>query len=850
MARGDEESGNRMTRRDVLAQAALGAAAAAVSPYVGRAQGLLAKDDTVGRSRESFDFGWKFLKGDVAGAQAPSFVDMGWRDVDLPHDWSIEGPFGESEPSAGTGAYLPTGIGWYRKRFRMGAADRGRVITLEFDGVYQNSEVWINGQYLGLRPYGYVPFAYELTPYLKFDGENVVAVKVDNSRQTNCRWYSGSGIYRHTWLLKTNALRVAYWGTFVTAMDLLTQDVAILEVKTRVVNGLKASAACGLTTEIVDQNGNVVGRQDASQTVGAQGEYEFVQHVTVKNPSLWAPANPYLYTARSSVKDAGQVVDVYETPVGIRGAVFDAKRGFLLNGERVKLNGACLHQEAGCVGSAVPERMWVRRLELLKEMGCNAIRTSHNPYAAEFLDLCDRMGFLVMNEAFDEWKVPKGQMRNGYPLYFVEWYERDLMNFIHRDRNHPSVVLWSAGNEVPDQNAAQGPDTLRKLLRVFHTEDPTRPVTVACDHIASEPTAARPEFLAQLDVVGYNYVDRWRERAQLYYSIDHDAFPQRPVVGTESSGMGGVRGDYRGLLPAAVPAAGAATTPGRRPVRSGPSIDTEQLGKIVGAYESVSADFMWTGIDYLGEAMWPAKASSAGAIDTCGFKKDGFFFYQSQWTAKPMVHLFPHWNWKGREGQFIPVTCYTNCDTVELFINGRSVGVRGYEFPRYGMQERYGNLAPRERTVRTTADLHLSWDVPYEPGTLKAVGTKDGVAVVTMEVSTTGEPTAIRLTADRTQMSADRRDVAHIMVEVLDQQGRVVPLAENEITFRVEGEGKLIGVDNGDPQSHDSYKVNSCKTFNGLCVAVVQSTARGGNIRISASSPTLEASAVTIVTKG
>ena len=847
MTRSGEESGRWMTRRDVLQGVALGAAAVAVSPLVGRAQAMVASSNEV-RSRESFDFGWKFLRGDVAGAQLPGFADAGWRDVDLPHDWSIEGPFGETEPSAGTGAYLPTGIGWYRKRFHVAGADRGRVVTLEFDGVYQNSEVWINGQYLGLRPYGYVPFAYELTPYLKFDGENVIAVKVDNSRQTNCRWYSGSGIYRHTWLLKTNTLRVAYWGTFVTCTR-VSKESAIVEVKTRVVNGMKNSTACKLTTLLFSADGKPARGAEGSQTIAAGGEYEFVQQITVEKPSLWSPANPSLYQVRSEVHEDSQAAnDVYWTPIGIREAVFDAKHGFLLNGERVKLNGACLHQEAGCVGSAVPESMWVRRLTLLKEMGCNAIRTSHNPYAAEFLDLCDRMGFLVMNEAFDEWKVPKGQMKNGYHLYFDEWYERDLMNFIHRDRNHPSVVLWSAGNEVPDQNAAEGPETLRKLLKVFHAEDPTRPVTVACDHIASEPTAVRPEFLAQLDVVGYNYVDRWRERAQLYYSIDHDAFPQRSVIGTESSGMGGVRGEYRGLLPAVAGEGGAA--PARARGGAGRGIDTEQLWKFVGAYEYVSGDFMWTGIDYLGEAMWPAKASSAGVIDTCGFKKDGFYFYQSQWTAKPMVHLFPHWNWKGRERQFIPVTCYTNCDTVELFINGRSVGVRGYEFPRYGMQERYGNMAPRERTLRTTADLHLSWDVPYEPGTLKAVGTKDGVVVVTMEVSTTGEPAAIRLNVDRTEISADRRDAAHVVVEVLDAQGRVVPLAENEITFKVEGEGRLIGVDNGNPQSHDSYKVNQRKAFNGFCLAVVQSTARAGSIRIAASSAGLEPGAVTIVTKG
>jgi beta-galactosidase len=849
MTRKNEESGSWMTRRDVLAKAALGAVAAAVSPMVGRAQVLAAQSNEV-RSRESFDFGWKFLQSDAVGAQMPAFVDGGWRDVDLPHDWSIEGPVDENAASGGNGAYLPTGIGWYRKRFRVGAADRGRVVTLEFDGVYQNSEVWINGQYLGLRPYGFVPFAYELTPYLKFDAENVVAVKVDNSRQTNCRWYSGSGIYRHTWLLKTNGLRVAHWGTFVTTTQ-VSKESAIVEVKTRVVNGMKTSAECKLTTLLWGRDGKSAGGASASQTIAAGGEYEFVQQLRVDKPSLWSPSNPYLYQVRSEVHEDSQAAnDVYWTPIGIREAVFDAKRGFILNGERVKVNGACLHQEAGCVGSAVPERMWERRLELLQEMGCNAIRNSHNPYAEEFLDLCDRMGFLVMDEAFDEWKSPKGQMKNGYHLNFDEWYERDLLNFIHRDRNHPSVVLWSAGNEVPDQNDAEGPDTLRKLLRVFHTEDPTRPVTVACDHIASEPTAVRPEFLAQLDVVGYNYVDRWRERAQLYYSIDHDAFPQRPVIGTESSGMGGVRGEYRGLFPApTAPIAGAQTPARPMMVGGGRGIDTEQLWKFVGAYDYVSGDFMWTGIDYLGEARWPAKAASSGAIDTCGFKKDGFYFYQSQWTAKPMLHLFPHWNWKGREGQFVPVTCYTNCDTVELFINGRSVGVRGYEFPRYGMQDRYGNIAARGRALRTTADLHLSWDVPYEPGTLKAVGTKDGVAVVTMEVTTTGEPAAIRMSADRAQIAANRRDVAHITVEVLDQQGRVVPAAENEITFDVQGEGKLIGVDNGNPQSHDSYKVNHCKAFNGLGLAVVQSTAKSGGIRIVASSPLLQSASLAIKTK-
>jgi beta-galactosidase len=460
------------------------------------------------------------------------------------------------------------------------------------------------------------------------------------------------------------------------------------------------------------------------------------------------------------------------------------------------------------------------------------------------MDLCDRMGFLVMAEAFDEWKVPKGQIRNGYHLHFDEWHERDLINFIHRDRNHPSIVLWSAGNEVGDQSDPNGAGTLRELLAIFHREDPTRLVTAGCDRIASEPptNTARPEFLALLDIVGYNYVDRWRDRADKYYSIDREAFPQRRFIGTESSGMGSIRGDFRGLF-----ADGTAPANRRRFMFEG-NLDTnvEELWKFVRTYEYVAGDFMWTGIDYLGEAFWPMKSSFSGVIDTCGFRKDGFYFYQSQWTEKPMLHLSPHWNWKGREGQVIPVTCYTNCDTVELFLNGKSLGVKGYEFPRLGMEGTYGNLPARARALRTTSDLHLTWDVPYEAGTLKAVATNDGKTASTVEVSTTGAPAAIFLSVDRATLAADRKDVAHITVEIHDEQGSVAPTADDEIVFEVLGAGKLIGVDNGDPLSHEDYKANRRKAFNGLCLAIVQSTGNAGNIRITASSTSLRSHSVII----
>jgi beta-galactosidase len=841
-----DAAGQLLTRRDVLRQATRGAVACSVFPWLGRADFILAPEEPANssRTRDTFDFDWRFTRGDPSGAEAPDFGDASWAAVDLPHDWSIEGPYSETEPASGPGGYLPTGVGWYRRRFAVPASDRGRIVTLEFDGVYQNSEVWINGHSLGVRPYGFVPFAYEITPWLRFGEENVVAVRVDNSRQTNCRWYSGSGIYRHTWLLKTAPLRMAYWGTFVSAPE-VSADRATVRAETTVTNGLDRAASCTLTTTLLDSEGNRVATQETPHSIAAGASFRFTQDLTVTNPKLWSVEQPCLYTVRSSLRHDDRVVDVCATPAGIRSAVFDVDRGFLLNGEHVKLRGVCVHPEGGCVGAAVPERVWERRLAELRAMGCNAIRTSHNPFAAEFLDLCDRMGFLVMNEAFDEWRAAKGQIRNGYHLHFDEWHERDLKNFIHRDRNHPSVVLWCAGNEVPDQSAPDGADTLRRLLAIFHAEDPTRPVTVACDQIASEPLTnrVRPEFLAELDIVGYNYVDRWRSRADHYYSIDRAAFPKRRFIGTESVAIGGIRGEYRDLV--------AQKGDGAVPWFFHPSnlrIDAEQLWQFIDLHDYVSGDFLWTGIDYLGESRWPMKGAPSGALDTCGFRKDSFYFYQSQWTAQPMVHLLPHWNWQGSEGTVIPVVCYTNCDTVELFLNGRSLGVKGYEFPRLGMEGRYGNYPPRARVVRTTADLHLSWDVPYEPGTLRAVGTKGSKVAAVEEISTTGEAAVLLLAADRSRLAADRRDVAHLTAAVQDAQGRIVAAADNDIAFSMEGPGRLIGVDNGDPFSHASYRASNRRAFHGLCLAIVQSTAQAGQVRITASSPGLQPASVDLVT--
>jgi beta-galactosidase len=854
MQEGSIRSKLRLTRRALLAQAApgaavLGAATLGAAPYLHALASVPDRETPSPRITESFDFDWKFQIADPSGAEQPDFRDSAWRALDLPHDWSIEGPIDEHAPSAGPGGYMPTGIAWYRKRFNAPASWRGKTVALVFDGVYQDSRVWLNGHLLGRRPYGYVPFFYELADFLRPGAENVIAVRVDNSDQTNCRWYSGSGIYRHTWLHVLDPLHVAQWGTTVRCLRIEKNPAgpvsAEIEVRTKIVNTRSSAASCSLATVIFDAAGVEAAKLETPQTVAAGATTECVQPLSIASPHLWSLADPHLYSVRSTLLASGDALDQCDTPFGIREAVFDAERGFLLNGEPIKLNGVCVHHEAGCLGAAVPERVWERRLAILKEMGCNAIRTCHNPFAQEFLDLCDRMGFVVMAEAFDEWRVPKGQIRHGYSQFFDEWHERDLMNFIARDRNHPSIVIWSAGNEIGDQSAPNGVDTLRELMSIFHREDPTRPVTAACDRIASEPPSntVRPEFLAALDVVGYNYVDRWRDRADKYYSLDRAQHPERRVIGTESVGIGGIRGDYRYLFPQ------AGVQPRFFLFEQNRELDAEELWQFVRTYDYVAGDFMWTGIDYLGEAFWPLRITPAGVLDTCGFKKDGFFFYQSQWTAAPMIHLFPHWNWKGKEGQPIPVTCFTNCDTVELFLNGKSLGVKGYEFPRQGMEHIYGDYPPRARVLRTTSDLHLTWDVLYEPGTLKAVGMKDGAVAATQEISTTGEPAALVLSADRNHLAADRRDVAHLVVEVHDSQGRVVPTAANEVTFTVEGEGRLIGVDNGDPFSHEDFKAGHRLAFNGLCLGLVQATGNPGAIKITASSPGLAPASVAILTQ-
>jgi beta-galactosidase len=792
---------------------------------------LAARPAAAQRQRLSMDPGWRFTTGDPPGAERPGFDDHGWRRLDLPHDWSIEETPRQDAPGGGRVGYFPTGVGWYRKAFRMPRGSGGKEAWLEFDGVYMNSDVWINGVHVGRRPSGYVSFAYDITAQLT-PGVNVVAVRVDNSRQPNSRWYTGSGIYRHVWLTIVDRVHIGQWGTSVTTprADATGADVA---VRTRIENDLGSPRRVTLRSAVVDAAGREVARTDTAFPVPAGTRAEIAQHLAVGSPALWSPDAPRLSTLRQELRDDQRIADTVATTFGIRTIAFDKDRGFLLNGVRVKMNGVNLHHDGGAVGAAVPERVWQRRLEVLKAMGANAIRTSHNPPAPEFLDLCDRLGFLVMAEAFDEWT--RGKVEEGYHQYFAEWSERDVTDFVHRDRNHPAIVLWSAGNEIGEQDTPDGVPVLRRLIDLFHREDPTRPVTTGNDHIAADGGRATLPFLNALDVVGYNYVDRWHERRELFAEEDRHDHPDWKMIGTESAVAFSTFGGQYSL----------GTDSGMvRPNYTTGMIRAERLWKWVATHDYFAGDFMWTGIDYLGETFWPGKGSGSGVIDITGQPKDSYYLYQSQWTGRPVLHLFPHWNWPGREGQTIPVVACTSCNSVELFLNGRSLGEKRAEFPAQGTSGGWNRYA-QPVVNATTNDLHLVWDVPYEPGVLRAVGKRrDGAVACEAEVRTAGPPAAIRLTADRDTITPDPDDVLHVTFEIVDSAGIVVPTAGDVVRFTVTG-GTIVALDNADLRDHDPYRSDRRHAFNGRGLAVLRAD-RLGVLSVGAAADGLASGTVTV----
>lgn len=798
---------------------------------------LAAPSSAAQRTRLSMDPGWRFTLGDPSGAEQPRFADQQWRRLDLPHDWSIEGTPREDAPGGGRVGYFPSGIGWYRKAFRLPAGARGKDVWLEFDGVHMNSDVWINGVLLGHRPFGYIGLVYDITPHL-VAGVNVVAVRVDNSRQPNSRWYTGSGIYRHTWLTIVDPLHVGHWGTYVTTPDADSAG-ATVAVRTRVENNSRIARRGTLRSLVLNGEGGEVARADTSFALAAGEKREIEQRVPVDSPRLWSIDSPNRYTLRSEVRDGSRgagAVDVFTTPFGIRAIAYDKDRGFLLNGRRVKMRGVNLHHDGGAVGAAVPERIWEARLLALKAMGINAIRTSHNPPAPEFLDLCDSLGFLVMAEVFDEWT--HGKVPEGYHKYFAEWSERDVTDFINRDRNHPSIVLWSAGNEIGEQSAPDGAQVLRRLLDIFHRQDPTRPVTTGNDQIVADGRPATLEFLNALDIVGYNYVDRWHERREIFAEQDRHDHPDWLMIGTESGTIfQSFDEKYSlGTDPAVV-----------RPNYTSGMLQAERLWKWITMRDYFAGNFMWTGADYLGESTWPFKGFPSGALDITGHPKDFYYLYQSLWTDPAVLRLFPHWNWPGREGQVIPVLAYTNCNIVELFLNGRSLGEKRLEFPAQGTSGGWNSYAlPVVRP--TTTDLHLSWDVPYEPGVLKAVGRRrDGAVACEAEVATSGAPAAVRLTAERETIAAVPGDVALVSFEIVDAAGRLVPTAENLVRFSVTG-GSIVALDNANLQDLEPYQTDRRSAFNGRGLAVLRADAPGF-LRLTAGADGLSGSTLAITVR-
>lgn len=810
------------------------AGAAAGGAAMGGAAGTASAGDSTGpdlshalsngRRGKNFGAGWKFYRGDAAGANSAAFDDSGWRALDVPHDWSIELPFNSNSPAGSSGGYLDGGIGWYRKTFTLDAADDGKRILIDFDGVYMNSEVWINGTSLGTRPYGYSSFEYDLTAHVKFDGSsNVIAVKVNN-QQPNSRWYSGSGIYRNVWLLKVDPVHVSNGGVFVST-PAVSSSSATVSVSTEVENQGAGAAEASVTASVFDASGSVIASANSPPASVAAGATTTVpQTLMLPSPQLWSVDAPYLYRVQVEVKVGGATVDTYVAPLGVRQPKFDGASGFSLNGTSLKLRGVNMHHDLGALGAAVNYRAIERQVEILKGMGVNAIRTSHNPPAPELLDITDRLGILVMEEAFDTWTQPK--TTNDYALYFNDWAERDIEAMVRRDRNHPSIILWSIGNEINGATVSIAQNLKSWVL----SEDKTRPLTWASNKMSGPHYTSVDHDIAELlDVAGYNYAPYAGD-----YDADHMAHPTWPIFGSEVSAAVRTRGVYH--TPASTV---TKSTSQSSPDRQCSSYDNEATGFGATAEDAfrydadrsfVAGEFIWSGFDYIGEptpySSWPSKSSYFGVVDTAGFAKDVYYFYQSRWTSKPMVHLLPHWNWTA--GTDVTVYAYNNCDSVELFLNDASQGVQSAKADK----------------------LHAEWSVPWARGTLRADCTKSGKVVASDTVSTADAAASVVLSADRAKIRGDGKDLAFVTVEIRDKNGVAVPTADNAVTFSISAPGAIAGVDNGNPVDTSSYQGTSRKAFNGKALVIVRSSGKPGNIVLTATSSGLTAEPLTIEAQG
>ena len=783
---------------------------------------------TTGREVQNFNFDWKFYKGDIANGQDPKLNDSAWHMLDLPHDWSIEGNFDKSYASST--AFLPGGIGWYRKSFVIPANEADRKVFISFDGIYNNSEVWINGNYLGKRPNGYISFQYDLTPFIIPGKENLIAVKVDHSKYADSRWYTGSGIYRDVKLIFTSPVHISQWGVSTATKDVsvnkatldITVSISNESVKISDVSISNYLLSAGDTLKSISQNITMTG--SSSNIISAS--------MDIFGPKLWDIENPNLYSLVTVVK-GNSILDSQNTRIGFRNIRFDADKGFFLNGKNLKLKGICMHHDAGTLGSAVPRKVIERRLDILKEAGCNAIRTSHNPFSPDFLELCDEKGFLVIGEAFDEWELPKRKWiegwnvgipgKEGYSVNFKDWAITDLQDMIKRDINHPSIIMWSIGNEIdypndpythPIFNTEANPqswakydeklpdanrlgEVAKKLVSAVKQIDANRPVTAG---LASVLMSNETGYADALDVTGYNY-------QEARYTADHKKYPHRIIYGSEN-GM------------------------------------TLEDWKAVADNDFVLGQFLWTGFDYLGEAgKFPYRHSISGIIDLAGNKKPEFYFRQSLWSDKPMVYIGttdqlndnsgndlwahkkvdPLWNWKF--GQKVFVNVFTNCEEAELFLNNRSLG----------------NKKMADFKNRT-----IMWEVHFEPGVLRVVARNAGKDLASYELRTTGAAVGIIAKSDVSSIKCDRQDVASIFLTLCDKDGNTVYSAENEITCSVTGSAKILGMEDSNPENIEYYKDNKQHAYHGKLLIYLQSLDKPGKVVIKLSSPGLKGTSVNI----
>jgi beta-galactosidase len=770
------------------------------------------------RTVESFDSDWRFLLGDAPGAQIAEFGDLAWRKLDVPHDWSIEGTIDKDNSTGKSGGFFPAGIGWYRKHFTLPAADAARRVFVEFDGVMANGDVWVNGFKLGHRPNGYVSFRYELTGHVRIgSGDNVLAVRCDDSAQPASRWYSGAGIYRHVRLIACDAVHLDQYFPYVTTPEINDRQ-ATVQVMSRVLNQSDGWRQVSVSTTIFGPDGKLAATAASAPAALAAGKsVDVAQHLFVPNPLRWNPDRPNLYRAVTEVVSDGKTVDDAATNFGIREFHFDPATGFWLNGKNLKILGCALHSDGGAVGAAVPLGVWQRRLAAMKTVGCNAIRTAHNPPSPEFLDLCDRMGFLVMEEMFDVWTVGKTPLRsrtvlNDYHLYFKDWWQADVTDTVGRDRNHPSIILWSAGNEIHDISPAndRGFRIFIPLRDLYHKLDPTRPVTLAvvrpnANHVYDNG------FADLMDVVGQNY----RENELL---AAHEAKPTRKIIGTEN---------HQDL----------------------------QTWLALRDHPAFSGEFVWTGVDYLGESTgWPMIAHESGLFDRTLWARPSAYQRMSWWTTKPVARMarvlpplprepmpapepgmdpgppprpryFSDWTLP-QPGHLENLEVYTNCQQVELFLNDKSLGVQ----------------------TRHADDSPLTWNVAYQPGVLRAVASDDGKAAATDELRTAGAPAKIVLVADQPTLTSAWDDVSFARATVTDADGVTVPDAADLIRFEISGPGRIAAVDNADPSSHEPFAATQRHAYHGRCLAIVKATSADGPIRLTASAPGLEAASVDIQT--